>query len=260
MCLIAYAWQVHPRWPLVLIGNRDELHARPASSADFQPDAPQVYGGRDLEKQGGWLQVSTQRRLAAVTNVRHGIAPEPAKRSRGALVADFVRNPRGMDEWLAALAPDAPSYGRFNLLVWDGERLSLLGNHPTTRTRLVEPGVHGLFNGDFDAPWPKVGLAQQAMRRWLDHAGDAAEPDVEILLAALATEQVAPDAELPDTGVGIELERLLSSPFIRGTRYGTRCSSVVLVGHDEALFVERRYGPDGIRSGESRQRLSLAPR
>ena len=259
MCLIAYAWQAHPRWPLVLIGNRDEFHARPASAADFQPDAPQVYGGRDLEKQGGWLQLSARGRLAAVTNVRDGTAPESSKRSRGALVAEFVRDARPVDDWLANLLPDALNYGRFNLLLWDRTSLRLAGNHPTTRMLLVEPGVHGLSNGGFDAPWPKVLRAQRALGEWLDRIGDDSEPEVETLLAALATEQVAPDVDLPDTGVGLELERLLSSPFIRGARYGTRCSSVVLVGHDDALFVERRYDPDGVFAGESRQRLTLAP-
>jgi uncharacterized protein with NRDE domain len=254
MCLIAYAWQAHPRWPLVLIGNRDELHARPATPAGFQPDAPEVYGGRDLEKHGGWLQLSTRRRLAAVTNVRDGRLPDVAQRSRGALVAEFVRDPNAAEAWLQRLLPEASQYGRFNLLLWDGATLRLAGNHPATRT-----GVHGLSNGDFDASWPKIELARNALQRWLDGSGDRSTPDVDVLFDALSTEQLAADAELPDTGVGPELERLLSSPFIRGSRYGTRCSSVVLVGHDHAHFFERRFGPDGVSAGAHAQILELQP-
>ena len=83
MCLIAVAWRAHPRWPLALIANRDELHARPTAEAGFDPEAPEVYGGRDLVQGGGWLQASTRGRLAAVTNVRDGLASEAAPRSRG---------------------------------------------------------------------------------------------------------------------------------------------------------------------------------
>jgi uncharacterized protein with NRDE domain len=254
MCLIAFAWQVHPRWPLVLIGNRDEFHARAATPAEFQPDADHVYGGRDLEKQGGWLQVSSRGRLATVTNVRAGPAVDAAPRSRGALVAGFVRATQDAERWLDALAPVAAQHGRFNLLLWDGSALLLAGNHPAYARERVAPGVHGLSNGPFDAPWPKVRRAQAALQRWLAERGDG---DPAPLFDALADERVAPDEQLPDTGVGLELERVLSPPFIRGARYGTRCSSVILVGRDELHFHERRFGPGGIVTGTDRERIAL---
>lgn len=258
MCLIAFAWQSHPLWPLILIGNRDEFHARAATPAGFQPDAPQVYGGRDLEKQGGWLQVSARHRLAAVTNVRAGVPTDAAPRSRGALVADFVRAGLPARAWLSALQAQAGAYGRFNLLLWDGASLALAGNHPQFAQQLVAPGVHGVSNGPFDAPWPKVLRAKAALLHWVAALADAGPPDLEPLFAALADERVAPDAQLPDTGVGLALERALSPPFIRGTHYGTRCSSVLLVGRDVALFAERRFGPDGVVLGEGMERIALA--
>lgn len=91
MCLIACAWRSHPRYPLVVIANRDEQHARPSAAAGFDPEAPAIYGGRDLVQGGSWLQVSTRGRLAAATNVRAGSSPEVRPRSRGWLVRDFVR-------------------------------------------------------------------------------------------------------------------------------------------------------------------------
>lgn len=257
MCLIAFAWQSHPRWPLVLIGNRDEFHGRAATAAEFQPDAPQVYGGRDLEKQGGWLQLSTQRRLAAVTNVRAGPAPDVAPHSRGQLVAGFTRDTRSARDWLAALQPQAAQYGRFNLLLWDGDELEWASNHPDFLRQRVAPGVHGLSNGSFDARWPKVRRAEAALARWLADLPALGELDGEPLFEALADERIAPDEQLPDTGIGLTLERALSAPFIRGERYGTRCSSVVAVGRDSALFVERRFGPNGTNLEESRQRIAL---
>jgi uncharacterized protein with NRDE domain len=258
MCLIAFAWQSHPRWKLVLVGNRDEFHARAATAAEFQPDAPHVYGGRDLEKQGGWLQVSRRGRLATVTNVRAGRPDGVAPRSRGALVAGFVRAAQDNATWLDALAPAAAEHGRFNLLLWDGQGLMLAGNHPAFQRQHVAAGVHGLSNGPFDAPWPKVRRARAALQAWISAAPSAGEPELAPLFEALADERIAPDEQLPDTGVGLALERVLSAPFIRGPHYGTRCSNVVLVDAREVLFVERRFGPDGVALGETRERIALA--
>jgi len=259
MCLIAFAWQVRSRWSLVLIANRDEFHARGATAAEAQPDAPQVYGGRDLEKQGSWLQLSLRRRLAAVTNVRSGIAPPVAPRSRGQLVAEFVRSHAPAGDWLRQLEPHAAQYGGFNLLLWDGVSLVLAGNQAGVAPRYVEPGIHGLSNGPFDAPWPKVRRARAALARWVAQDPPQGEPDLQSLFEALADEQVAPDEQLPDTGVGLELERALSPVFLRGERYGTRASSIVLVGNDVAWFAERRFGPMGASLGTHVQRLALSP-
>ena len=168
MCLIAAAWQQHPRFALALIANRDELHARPTAPAGPDPERPDVYGGRDLEAGGSWLQVSTRGRLAAVTNVRVGRNPEPAPRSRGALVRDFVRGEVAAAEFTAALTPIAAEHGRYNLLVWDGAALAFATNHPQAETHAVTPGVHAMSNGAFDATWPKSGHATRALRAWLD--------------------------------------------------------------------------------------------
>ena len=258
MCLIAIAWKHHPHYALALIANRDEFHARPTAPAGFDPDAPHVYGGRDLQAGGSWLQVSTRDRLAAVTNVRAGRNPETAPRSRGALVRDFVRGGTDAADFAAQLAPVAKEHGRYNLLAWDGEALVFATNHPEPESRPVPPGVHAMSNGAFDAPWPKSGHATRALRGWLDSPASTRDADAEALeplFSALADTQPAPDAALPDTGVGIEMERWLSPPFVRGERYGTRCSTVVLVEAQSIVFAERRFGPDGVPQGESFVRL-----
>lgn len=256
MCLIALAWRVHPRFPLTLIANRDEFHARPTAAAGFDPDAPDVYGGRDLRAGGGWLQASMRRRLAAVTNVRAGLAGETAPRSRGALVRDFVRGDDDAETSLRALAPVAAEYGRFNLLAWDGDTLAFAGNHPEFTTCAVAPGLHAMSNGAFDAPWPKSGRAMRALSAWLQARPAGAHMPTETsalqsLFDALADATPAPDAALPETGVGLALERTLSPIFVRGRDYGTRCSSVVLVGDGTIVFAERRFGPEGAPLGES---------
>ncbi len=256
MCLIALAWNIHPRYPLAMIANRDELHARPTAPAGYDPDHHDVFGGRDLVQGGGWLMVSTRGRMAAVTNVRVGRSPELAPLSRGALVRSFVAGDLSAKDYLDSLANDAPNYGRFNLLAWDGAVLAFASNHPAFATRVIEPGIHAMSNGALDATWPKGTHATQALSSWLA-SESSDDPNTAVLFDALADTTQAPDAALPDTGVGIELERALSPPFLHGETYGTRCSTIVLAAKDEITFLERRFGPNASPAGETAALLSL---
>lgn len=264
MCLIALAWRQHARYPLAIAANRDEFHGRPSAPAAVDPDAPAVFGGRDLVQGGGWLQVSSRGRLAAVTNVRDGRAlPTDSPRSRGWLVRDFIRGRQPAAEFAAAVA-QAPGHGPFNALFWDGTALFHASNHPGGCAE-VAPGLHAMSNGAFDAAWPKSAVATRALQAWLDSDGTRADPMarpemLEPLFEALADRAVAPDDRLPDTGVGLELERMLSPPFVAGSAYGTRCSSVVLAGPDRIVFAERRFGPDGVRTGDSLTVVPAGPR
>lgn len=253
MCLIALALRRHFDYPLVLVANRDELHARPTAAAGVDPDLPDLYGGRDLVQGGGWLMVSRHGRLAAVTNVRVRPLDATRPRSRGALVRGFVSGTSDVDAFLDTVSPVAGEHGPFNLVLWDGHSLAYASNHPRFARHPVAPGLHAVSNGAFDAPWPKSNLASRALANWLDGdlPADARNADVSPLLAALADETPARDAELPDTGVGLELERRLSPPFVRDPVYGTRCSSIVLVQEHGIRFVERRFGSDAAVLGES---------
>lgn len=253
MCLIVFAWRADPRWPLVLVANRDEFHARPAAPAACLADAPDVFGGRDLLAGGSWLLVSQRRRLAAITNVRVGLAAEAAPRSRGELVREFVAGDMDAAGFAATFAPRAQAYGRFNLLLWDGQAMRCVGNHPRFRDEPVTPGLHGLSNAHLDAGWPKALRVQSALAAWLgSEAAAGADVQPEPLFEALADTAPAADARLPDTGIGLELERRLSSPFVRGDTYGTRCSTFVLAGSGSIGMIERRFAANGVRSGEGR--------
>lgn len=248
MCLIAVAVDAHPRWRFVLAGNRDEFHARPTAPAGFLDAEEATYGGRDLQAGGGWLQVARDGRVAAVTNVRLGRA-ESAPRSRGALVTTFVNRSTTAAGYVEALQPIASEYGRFNLLLWDGAA-HYASNHPEHRARPLSRGVHALSNADLDTPWPKTEALRVAMERWLGGADRRTPREGDDLLAplfeALGDPREAPDADLPDTGVGLDWERRLSAAFIRGDTYGTRASTVVLVGDDGLWFEEHSFGPGAI--------------
>lgn len=263
MCLIAVAWQAHPRWRLAVIANRDEFHDRPAAPAGPDPERADVFGGRDLGASdgsvgGSWLLVSTRGRFAAVTNVRAGPQAEAAPRSRGTLVRGFATDHGAAEAYAAGLEPVAPQFGRFNLLCWDGDVLAFATNHPRFEWRRVAPGVHAMSNGAFDAPWPKSAHATRALQDWLDAGdGDATQAMLAPLFDALVDTTPAPDARLPDTGVGLDLERVLSPPFVRGARYGTRCSTVVLVDAGRITFAERRFGADAVARGTTFVQLPL---
>ena len=248
MCLIAIAYRAHPDYQLVVAANRDEFHARPALAADWWPDAPQVWGGRDQSAGGSWMAVSRAGRFAAVTNVRRMLPPKPDAPSRGALVSDFVRGQQSPEEFLQQLALTAASYAGFNLLLYADGELHHAGNLPEFTTQRIEPGIHTVSNASLNTPWPKSRRLAAAMESWLVEGAGDSEP----LLEALADRTPAADTELPDTGVGIEMERFLSPPFICSERYGTRASTVIGLGVDGSVnAVERRFAAAGDSVGES---------
>lgn len=248
MCLIAIAYQAHPAWPLVVAANRDEFHARPALPADWWADAPQVWGGRDQTAGGSWMAVSRQRRFAAVTNVRRMQPPDPRAPSRGSLIQDFMTSSDSAAAYAEQLAGRADRYAGFNLLLYDGDQLYFASNQDACARAPVRPGVHCVSNASLDTPWPKAQRLRAAMQGWLT----APDPDDQALFAALADRAPVPDEQLPDTGVGLEMERLLSPPFICSPRYGTRASTVLTLAASGALRIsERRFDAAGDLAGES---------
>ncbi len=226
MCLIVFAWRVHPRYPLVVAANRDEYLARPAAPAHWWPEAPDLLAGRDLEAGGTWMGMHRDGRFAALTNYRDPSQRLAGAPSRGRLVRSALEGDGDTLATLRAIAAESPHYAGFNLLVCDG--LSL-GVHESTSgaVRLLEPGVYGLSNHLLDTPWPKLARARKALEDSLD-----ALPGEERLLALLRDDTPAPDHHLPETGLSLEWERWLSPAFIRAPGYGTRCSSVLTVAAD----------------------------
>jgi uncharacterized protein with NRDE domain len=237
MCVLAFAWHAHPRWPLIVAGNRDELHARPAAPlARWSPEG--LIAGRDLQSGGTWLGVAETGRFAVVTNL-HGFGPPAAERaSRGALVAAMLAR--------AAAAPPPvvrDVYNPFNLIVAGPARAWFLTNRPALSQSLLAPGIYGLSNGRLDEPWPKTTRLKSALTDWI--VNGAQKP--RRLLDALG------DQTLPDTELRIVTQGPSQSPvFTLDPIYGTRCSTVVAI--DDAgggRIVERRYTAQGTVTGET---------
>ncbi len=244
MCLLLFAHDAHPRYRLVVVANRDEALARPAEQAHVWPDGPSIAAGRDREAGGTWLGITRAGRCAALTNVRDpgDLRPRaPGEPSRGALASDFLRGDEAPLAYASRVAAEGARYRGYNLVVGDARALAYTSNRGAAGARRVEPGLHGLSNHRLDTPWPKVTQGLSALRDALAGGGPV---DVDALLSMMRDETPAPDADLPDTGVGLELERRLSPRFIRLPAYGTRCTTVLLVERSGAVsLVERTHAP-----------------
>lgn len=247
MCLVGLVWNSHPRWRLVVAGNRDEMYVRPTAPLAAWADVP-LLAGRDLRSGGTWMGLGPHGRAAVVTNVRDGL-PQPFDGpSRGDLPVDFLTGTDVAGDHATAIAGLASHYAPFNLVLADASACVYLGNHPDQGVRTVAAGVHALSNGPFDAPWPKTRRLRAVLQAWADAGSEALEP----LWAALADPRPAADADLPQTGIPLAMERHLSAAFVTGADYGTRASTLLLIDHaGHGTITERRFGPQGVLLGET---------
>lgn len=247
MCILLLAIEVMPEWPLLLLGNRDEFHARPSTAAEPWRGAADCLGGVDLKAGGSWLAQRNDGRFSSVTNLRSGL-PAQVPRSRGALVREFVVGNEPMQEFGQRVLDHIDEYGPFNLVFGDRSDVYLIDGSNAILQRL-QPGIHVVGNGPFASSWPKV----ERLRTRFTSAIRKGDRDDDSLLALLADTTQPNDAELPETGVGASLERVLAPIFIRGEEYGTRASSLVMRHEDGSVFFrERSFGPLGAPIDEVR--------
>lgn len=251
MCLIAIAWNAHPRYPLILLGNRDEFHQRPSVAAGWWPEAPGVFGGRDLKAGGSWLGVSRSGRLAVVTNnpLRPPALDHPL--SRGTLVSDWLTGTAAAGPFLDAVARDEARYAGFSLLVGTLDQ-GLEGfvapaGDLGARWRL-DAGITALSNSPRETPWPKVGWLHRALENYLRRP----ELEAEEMLALVGRRMpvTEPDGDTPQA-------RARVTPFVTGADYGTRAGTLILADARGGWHcIERRFGPGGVPAGESQARHS----
>lgn len=242
MCLIVFAWQVVPGAPLIAAANRDEFYDRPTTPASNWPDKPHVFAGRDLKGGGSWMGVTRDGpngpKFAAITNIRGPDEKRTDAPSRGALVADYLAGELTAEEYVASIAAGSGAYNGFNLVLGDRRHLIWYSNRGASDERngkQLEPGIYGISNGLLDAPWPKV-VRTKAQFASLLCQGAPEEAYFEML----ADTTRAPDLRLPDTGVALDLERVLSAVCIETPGYGTRTSTVVrLFANDPPVLNER---------------------
>lgn len=235
MCILAVAMKLNDQFPFIFAGNRDEAKSRLTATAHFWPNNPNFLAGKDLEMGGTWLGISKAGKFATLTNVRK-MPMEKTSYSRGKLITHFFNHGDPFVE-------DVPlsAYGGFNLLYGTVNELNFVSNR-SEEEATINKGIHVLSNAALNTPWPKVNALGQGMKE-IVKLGDSSLIESK-LLSLLGSTATYPDEELPDTGVGLELERQLSSIFILGEEYGTRTSTVIIVDRDlNCYFTEKTYHP-----------------
>jgi uncharacterized protein with NRDE domain len=252
MCLVLVVWRMDSKFPCVIAANRDELHSRPARQAQWWPDQPDVFGGRDLAAGGTWFGLTRSGRFAALTNYRDPARPAKHAPSRGALVASWLQSHDSLASGLDHLREVGPDYHGFNMIFSDGERLGIYES-TTGSGRELASGIYGLSNHLLDTSWPKVENAKSRLTTALDDLSNIAP-----VLELLRDDIPAPDERLPRTGVSLEWERLLSSAFVRAADYGTRSSTIVRIdSRRRAYFDEWSWDAVGESAGSRHAQFDL---
>jgi uncharacterized protein with NRDE domain len=243
MCLVLFAYKSHPLYSLVFAANRDEFYDRPTLSASFWDDAPDLLAGRDLKEGGTWFGITRQGRFAALTNYRDPKDHRDEAPSRGWLVSSYLLGTTPPKDYLEELSAKAGHYNGFNLLVGDTGRLFYCSNRGGP-CRELPPGLYGLSNHLLDTPWPKVEKGKSDLAKRILQRGRL---DPEEIMQVLRDRSRPDDMLLPDTGIGLDWERILSPVFITSPIYGTRSSYVLLIEYQGGVtFLEKTFngGPE----------------
>lgn len=251
MCLILFAYKSHPKYSLILAANRDEFYKRPTLPISFWKDAPHVLAGRDLKGMGTWLGLTRKGRITAITNYRDPASHKPDTPSRGALVKNFLVGNQTPKHYLNEIKDIGHKYNGFNLLVGDHNSLWYTSNRLQEKIELG-PGLYGLSNHLLDTPWPKTQKGKAALQNLLEKNNSNM---IDALFTILEDKTRPSDHSLPDTGIGLEWERILSPVFITSGDYGTRSSSVILIDNNgRATFAERSFMPDKYQAFKQKTR------
>ncbi|MCM3571041.1 NRDE family protein [Neobacillus mesonae] len=242
MCLILFAYHIHPVYKLIVAANRDEFYQRPTAPAHFWEDQPEILAGRDLEKMGTWMGVTKKGRFAALTNYRDPNETTVGKRSRGELVSGALTYKGDVRDYMKTLEQNKSQYPGYNLLTGNADELYYYSNIGQQLQKL-EPGIYGISNHLLNTEWPKVQKGKEGL-------GEIVQENrtemIARLFKLLQSADPAPDELLPNTGVSLEWERMLSPLFIQSEDYGTRSSTVMLLADHEIQYLERVHSRDGM--------------
>jgi uncharacterized protein with NRDE domain len=243
MCLILFAYKVHPVYKLIVAANRDEVYKRETAPAHYWEDHPEILAGRDLEKMGTWMGVTKTGRFAALTNYRNPQEVAEGKRSRGELVADALLYNGNVQEYMKELLEKKDLYPGYNLLAGDQNELYYYSNIGGELQKL-EPGIYGVSNHLLNTEWPKVQKGKEQLSKVMHGKQEIL---IDELFSLLQSADPAPDEMLPKTGVSLEMERMLSPLFISSEHYGTRSSTVMLMDGNVVQYIERVFTKDEVK-------------
>lgn len=250
MCILFFAIESHPQYPLIVCANRDEFHHRATQPAQFWPPDQTILAGKDLQAGGTWLGVNQAGQFAGITNLRTQDLQDGV-RSRGELVVNALKSAHSVSshspitpQWLQA---HSQNYNPFNLIFEHENTLHCFNSRSAASTKLTQ-GFHAVCNGDMDDVWPKMALGQQALQSYIAQTDNISINELQRFMQD--TTQPA-DNLLPNTGLDLEWERHLSSIFIQHPQYGTRSTTIILKDkHGHIDFYETRFDGKGRNLGQ----------
>ena len=228
MCLIVFAHYTHPKYPFILLANRDEYYERPTRQLGFWDKEADLIGGRDLRAGGTWLAMNRSGAFAAVTNVRMSIA-QPHAKSRGFLPIDFLKSSQTSEAYMQKLLNQRRMYNGYNLLTRKMDTIFHFNNQLGIINE-VSPGIHGLCNASLNTSWPKLEVLKERFKLTIEK-----EFDKEELLNLMMDKQIVKDELLPETGITQDMERALSSIFIDMPTYGTRSTALIIIDNHNVI-------------------------
>ncbi|KAG9442963.1 hypothetical protein H6P81_018817 [Aristolochia fimbriata] len=254
MCIAVWLWQSDPRFPLLLLLNRDELHDRPTKPIHWWDDSSQILGGKDCLAGGTWMACKRDGRIAFLTNVMEP-NPFPEAKSRGNLPLRFLESRKSPLKFAEEVAAEADHYNGFNLILVDicSKSMVYISNRPKGEPVSIQdvlPGLHVLSNAKLDSPWHKAERLGRNFIQLLSKYGSEELPKKDMVELLMRDTVKAERARLPNTGADSEWELKLSSIFVdaegqRG-RYGTRSSAVLLVKANGEVSIYETYLEKGV--------------
>lgn len=247
MCIAYLALLSDPDWPLLIAANRDEFHARPALALAPWENHPDIIAGIDVQAGGTWLGITRSGRFGLLTNYREMSHHSVAAPTRGDLVSAYLSGSESAQEYSWQVSQHANAYNGFNLIVGDLATACYISNrHTVSEPQTLVAGRYVVSNHLLDTPWPKAERLRQAFGQ-LDTS--SLTHSLRAVFDTLKDTTPAEDKYLPQTGLSLERERLLSSPFIISPDYGTRCSTVIMVHKTgRALVSEISYDTAGMET------------
>lgn len=236
MCILFVAVNQHKDYPLIIAANRDEFFKRETAQSALWDGEQGIIAGRDLQAGGTWMGINKQGYIASLTNIRDPQKIDPNAITRGELVSHYLQKP--INDYYQTLSASKNNYNGYNLLFGKWNKLAVYNNHLDQIQQLTD-GYYGLSNASLNSPWPKI---NKGVNKLEEYCQDGHDINPDILFKLLLDKSLAPDEDLPQTGIPIDWERRLSSIFIVGEEYGTRSSTVLKVDKQQNVqWHERTY-------------------
>lgn len=245
MCIVAIAWQVLDEMPLCLISNRDEFYQRPSSHLKQWENSP-IIAGQDLQSGGTWMGITPIGRWAVLTNFRDGKDQTSYPTSRGHLIQSFLESEQIPIRFAQDLEKKQRDYAGFNLFIGDRHQAVYMSNRGEA-PQVLPKGVYVVSNGLMTEHWEKTKhLRKRFTQEFLPmmQLPDMAQTTLHAAVwDILQDERKVANELLPQTGIALEMEALLSSTFIQSPVYGTRSSNFLCMQAQQFIWLEKtQYG------------------